>query len=198
VYSERFSLPFIAQLLIAAAERKRPGLGPWTPAVESELQQTFRAELQLLKPRFLELFDDPKHWAHVERTMIDVCFPRYAAEAKRFSELEQRDFGLWRGGDLVARFGYLLAGVAMGFVALRILRMPAAVDATLFLVAIGAPFWPDAQVGFHKRRYAKRIRHIDGDMRQVEEQQRLYPPLMSDAEATHEPEAPKERVGQKG
>src|SRR5690242_2665994 len=100
VYPERFSLPFMSQVVIAAAERKRPGLGPWSPEVEAELLKTVSAELEELKRRFLELFDDRAYWDKVEETVRQVVFPRYAAEAKRFTELERRDFGTWRGGDL--------------------------------------------------------------------------------------------------
>src|SRR6185295_8570757 len=103
---DRFSLPFLAQVVIAAAERKRPGLGPWSPAVEAELVKTFDEELAELKRRFLEVFDDRAYWAKVEETVRQVVLPRYMAEAKRFSDLEQRDFGTWRGGDLVARLTY--------------------------------------------------------------------------------------------
>jgi hypothetical protein len=205
-YSERFSLPFLAQVVIAAAERKRPGLGPWSPQVEAELLKTFGDELAELKRRFFEVFDDQAYWVKVEGTVREVVFPRYAAEAKRFSELEQRDFGTWRGGDLVARLTYALGGLALGtfLVKAPFIPIPQTWDALIFAMAIAAPFLPDAQAWFHRRRYAKRVRAILEDVKEVEAQLSLYPALApvdpaAAVSAPPEAAAPQaERAGKKG
>jgi len=179
VYSERFSLPFLTQVVIAAAERRRPGLGPWSAEVELELAKTFREELDALKPRFFEIFDDHAYWAKVEETMLEVAFPRYLAEAKRFSEAERRDFGTWRGGDLVARLTYALGGFALGTFLVKVpfIPIPETWDALIFAMAIAAPFLPDAQAWFHRKRYARRVKAIVKDVQEVEAQLSLYPAL---------------------
>ncbi|HEY8212095.1 MAG TPA: hypothetical protein VIG99_31655 [Myxococcaceae bacterium] len=179
VYSDRFSLPFLAQVVIAAAERKRPGLGPWSPAVEAELVKTFDEEMAELKRRFLEVFDDQAYWAKVEETVRQVVLPRYVAEAKRFTDLEQGDFGTWRGGDLVARLTYVLGGFALGTFLVKVpfIPIPQTWDALIFAMAIAAPFLPDAQAWFHRRRYAKRVEAIVKDVKEVEAQLSLYPAL---------------------
>ncbi|HVE83778.1 MAG TPA: hypothetical protein VND93_13050 [Myxococcales bacterium] len=208
-YSDRFSLPFLSQVVIAAAERKRPGMGPWTAAVEQELHKTVLAELAELKRRFFEVFDDAAYWAKVEQTVLEVVFPRYAAEAKRFSALEQRDFGTWRGGDLVARLTYALGGFALGTILVKVpfIPIPETWDALIFILAIAAPFLPDAQAWFHRRRYAKRVKAILEDARQVEEQLQLYPQLQGQpqqpVEAVPDSKDPAaagrdDRIGQKG
>lgn len=205
-YSERFSLPFLAQVVVAAAERKRPGLGRWSQAAEAELKKTFDGELAELKRRFLELFDDHAYWAKVEETMQGVVFPRYAAEAKRFSELEQRDFGSWRGGDLVARLSYVLGGFALGVVLVKVpfIPIPETWDALIFALAIAAPFLPDAQAWFHRRRYAKRVNAILEDVKEAEAQLSLYPALAPVVDPVGGAQVPDpalgqpERVGKKG
>ncbi|MGZ6132302.1 MAG: hypothetical protein ACXWLF_09760, partial [Myxococcaceae bacterium] len=95
MYPDRFRLPFLAGVLIAGAERRRPGLGPWSPAVEDQLRAAFRTELEDVRRSFLETFDDPAWFARVEAKLEDVALPRYLAEAKRETALEQRGYGLW-------------------------------------------------------------------------------------------------------
>ncbi|HYV49755.1 MAG TPA: hypothetical protein VFA20_33085 [Myxococcaceae bacterium] len=179
VYSERFSLPFLSQVVIAAAERKRPGLGPWSLEVQAELVKTVAEELAELKRRFFEVYDDQAYWAKVETTILEVVFPRYAAEAKQFTEAEKRHFGAWRGGDLVARITYALGGFALGTFLVKVpwIPIPQTWDALIFAMAIAAPFLPDAQAWFHHRRYARRIKSILKDVEEVEQQMTLYPAL---------------------
>jgi hypothetical protein len=197
-YTERFSLPFLAQVLVAAAERRRPGLGAWGPGAADALRDTFRAELAELERRFLEVFDDPAHWARVEAALMEVCLPRYLAEAERFTALERRDFGVWRGGDLVARITFGLAGLALGAFLARapFIPLPSSWDALFLGLGLAAPFIPDAQVWLHGRRYRGRLKAIIDDMAGAEAQQKLYPPL-SDADASPSTAQP-DRLGQKG
>jgi len=179
VYSERFSLPFLSQVVIAAAERKRPGLGPWSLEVQAELVKTVAEELAELKRRFFEVYDDQAYWAKAENTILEVVFPRYAAEAKQFTEAERRNFGAWRGGDLVARLTYALGGFALGTFLVKVpwIPIPQTWDALIFAMAVAAPFLPDAQAWFHHRRYARRIKAILHDVEEVEQQMTLYPAL---------------------
>jgi hypothetical protein len=205
VYSERFSLPFLAQVVIAAAERKRPGLGPWSLDVQAELVKTVAEELAELKRRFFEVYDDRAYWAKVESTILDVVFPRYAAQAKQFTELEKRDFGSWRGGDLVARLTYALGGFALGTFLVKVpfIPIPETWDALIFALAIAAPFLPDAQAWFHRRRYARRIRQILADVAEVEQQMSMYPalapvdPLAAGDAASESPPGQAERIHKK-
>lgn len=104
MYTERYSIPFLAGVLISALERRRLGLGPWAETSRGELRAIFDSELAAMKSHFFELFDDRDYWDKVERTLSDVCFLRYCAVAEKQTQLEQRDYGLWRGGDLIARW----------------------------------------------------------------------------------------------
>lgn len=208
VYTERFSLPVLTQVLVAAAERKRPGLGAWTEEVAAELKATFQAELAELKRRFFEVFDDRAYWERAERTLIEVCLPRYLAEAQRFTALERREFGVWRGGDLIARITFALAGLAVGtfIVKAPFIPIPTTWDALILALGLGAPFLPDAQVWLHQRRYRRRLKAIVDDMADAEAQLQAYAPLSDgaaglapvvDTESSPRTEQP-ERLRQKG
>lgn len=188
MYSERFSLPFLASLLIAAAERRRPGLGPWTPQVRAELESVFRAELVEVKARFFELFDDKPYWEKLERNLMEVCFARYCTEAERQTRLEQNDYGIWRGGDLIARGVYAIVGLVVGIILVKVpwIPIPETWDLLIVALMILSPFLPDAQVWLAQRRFQKRVAAIVDDMAQAEAQQKLYQPLVPEAHRASE------------
>lgn len=185
MYTERYSIPFLAGILISAAERRRPGLGAWTENVRAELRKVFETELADLRRRFLELFDDKPYWDKVERTLLEVCFPRYCALAQKQTELEQNDYGLWRGGDLVARGTYAAAGLLIGILMVKLpfIPIPQTWDLFAFLTMIGAPFIPELQIWMHKRRYRNGLQSIVVDMRDAEQQLRMYQPLQESKSA---------------
>lgn len=179
MYTDRFSLPFITGVLIAAAERRRPGLGPWSPQTREALREVFAAELAEVRARFFELFDDKGYWERVERTLWDVGFPRYCALAERQTGLERAEYGLWRGGDLIARGTYALVGLVLGLFVVRapFIPIPPTWDVLVLLLMLGGPFLPDLQVRLHRRRFEKTVRAIIYDLHAAGEHQRLYQPL---------------------
>ena len=179
MYSDRFSLPFLAEVSIASAERRRPGLGPWTPKVREALDGVFRAELAEVRARFFELSEDASHWEKVERNLLDVCFPRYCTVAEKQTWLEQHDYGLWRGGDLLARGLYAFLGLMIGFFLVKTpwIPIPTTWDALILAFLLAAPFLPDAQIALKQRRFRKALGAIVEDMREAEAQQKLYQPL---------------------
>jgi hypothetical protein len=189
VYTERFSIPFLAGILISAAERKRPGLGPWSDKAQDEIRALFESELAQMKRQFFELFDDSAYWERVERTLLEVCLPRYCALAQKQTELERRDYGLWRGGDLVARGAYAAAGLLIGIVMVKLpfIPIPQTWDLFAFITMLAGPFVPDAQIWMYKRKHRKRLEAILADMREAEEQLRLYQPLQEPHERALQP-----------
>lgn len=183
MYTDRFSLPFLAEVLISAAERRRPGLGAWSNHTRDTLREVFATELAEVHARFFELFDDKDYWDKVERTLMDVCFLRYSTIAEQQTELERKDYGLWRGGDLIARLSYAAIGFAVGIFVVKVpwIPIPTTWDVLIFLMGLSAPFLPDAQIWVYQRRFGKKLAGIIEDMKAAAEQQRLYQPLQAQA-----------------
>jgi hypothetical protein len=179
VYSERYSIPFLAGALIAAAERRRPGLGAWDENAQQQIRALFESELAQMKAQFLELFDDRAYWSKVEKTLLEVCLPRYCAVAQKQTDLERRDYGLWRGGDLIARGAYAAVGLLVGLLMVKLpfIPIPQTWDLFAFLTMVAGPFVPDAEIWFYKRRHRKALEAIVADMGEAEEQMRLYQPM---------------------
>ena len=203
MYPEHFSLPFITGVLIAAAERRRPGLGAWTPQARAEFEAVFRTELVDIRRQFFELFDDRAYWDKLEKSLFEVALPRYLAAAEPQTALELKNFGLWRGGDLLARIAYMGVGLVVGVTLVKVpfIPIPQTWDFLIFLCMLGAPFIPDLQVGWHKRSFHRALRVIVDDMREAAESSKLYQPLDTGlvADVSGEPEkTPAARDGERG
>jgi hypothetical protein len=200
MYPDRFRLPFLAGVLIAAAERRRPGLGPWSSQVEEQLRNAFDSELEDVRQSFLESFDDPSWFARVEEKVQEIALPRYLVEARRQTELEQRGYGIWRGGDLLSRIVWGLGGFFLGVFLVKapFIPIPTTWDLLAFALLLLCPFIPDAQISLHKRRHRRALQAIVEDLQDAEAKLELYQPLSSpDPTAAVHP-APRKSLRQKG
>jgi hypothetical protein len=192
MYTERFSLEFVSGVLIAAAERRRPGLGPWTPAAREMLREGFVSELDQIEQNFLEVFDDKAYFARLKSAVLEDCFPRYCAVAEKQSLLEARDYGVWRGGDLIARGVFALAGLLIGVVMVEVPFIPIYWKSFSLLTMLAAPFLPEAQIALFNRKHARALKRIVGDMHDAEQTHRLYEsmtPAVHEAEREHAKDA---------
>ena len=190
MYPDRFRLPFLAGVLIAAAERRRPALGPWSPEAEEELRSAFHSELQDVRRSFLESFDDPAWFARVEEKLDEIALPRYLAEARRETELEQRGYGIWRRGDLLSRAVLALGGLCVGafLVKAPFIPIPTTWDLLILAFGLAAPLLPDLQMSVYRRRHRRALRAIVEDLQDAEAKLELYQPLSS-------PDAPESALG---
>jgi hypothetical protein len=200
MYPDRFRLPFLSGVLIAAAERRRPGLGPWSPRVEQQLREAFQTELEDVRKSFLESFDDPAWFSRVEEKIQEIAIPRYLVEGKRQTDLEQRGFGIWRGGDLISRIVWGLGGFALGIFLVKapFIPSPTSWDLLALAMLLLCPFIPDAQIALLKRRHRRALQAIVEDLHDAEAKLELYQPLSSPEPDPSALPAPRSSVRQKG
>jgi hypothetical protein len=80
---------------------------------------------------------------------------------------------------LIARGTYAGAGLIIGvlMVKLPFIPIPQTWDLFAFATMLGGPFIPDVQVWLHKRRYRKGLEAVVKDMKEAEDQLKLYQPL---------------------
>src|SRR5206468_3147241 len=101
---EKYGLAAVGRYLLDQFELRRPGIREWTPEIEASFRQQAEAEIQQMERQLKELeIDDQAYWQRVRRVIDDIILPRYAKAVTDELALQKRDYGLWRGGDLVAR-----------------------------------------------------------------------------------------------
>ena len=108
--------------------------------------------------------DDPSYWAKVRGLLTTVLMPRYASLAREEIKLSRAGYHLWRGGDLVARLAFAAVGLLLGAAAVEIPWIPVQEKWVPWLLFVGGPMLPDAQLWFYRRRHAKRLKQLIADL----------------------------------
>jgi hypothetical protein len=93
----------------------------------------------------------------LDRELETTLASAWRAVAVPFTELEKRRFGLWRGGDLVARLTYVVGGLSLGGLIVWLPFIPIWEKWLPFAMALGGGWLPNAQVMWHRRRYAREL-----------------------------------------
>ncbi len=185
---EKYRLPAVGHFLLEQFELRRPGFREWSPTVEASLRKDAEGELQVMEKQLRELgIDDAGYWQRVRRALDEILVPRYAALASSEIELAKRDYGIWRGGDLIARATFALAGFVLGIICVEVPYIPIQAKWFPALLLVLGPLFPDAVMWLHRRRWRKKLEALIEDLRHASETIDTYRPL---SELTHALEMP--------
>jgi hypothetical protein len=180
---EKYRLAAVGRFLLEQFELRRPGIKEWTPALEASLREQAEAELLQMERQLHELeIDDPQYWQRVRRVVDEILLPRYAKVATEEIALARRDYGIWRGGDLVARGTFALAGFVLGIIAVELPYIPIYQKWFPALLLLGGPMFPDVVLWWYRRRYRKKLDELVADLGKASETLDTYRPL---SELTH-------------
>lgn len=153
--------------VIEHLERRRPAIVGDAATVAAEVEHA----LVPVRKAYAEL-DMPRSYIEALEEEIKAALPaRWLGVAAPFTKLESSRFGLWRGGDVVARLTYVFAGLLIGVLCLRLPFIPIWEKWFPFALAFGAWWLPDLQTRHAKRRYERELGSI------VESLERAQPAL---------------------
>src|SRR5258708_3290466 len=148
---EKYRLAAIGPFLIQQYERRPPGLKEWTPQVEVLFREQAEAELLQMQRQLREMgIDDAQYWPRVRRALDQILIPRYAKLTTEEIALAKRNYGIWRGGDLVARGTFALAGFVLGIIAVEIPYIPVYEKWFPALLLIARPMFPEMGMGWYR------------------------------------------------
>ena len=175
---EKYRLPAVGRFLLEAFERLRPALKTWDASTAAQLEREAATELAQMRQQLTELgVDDPVYWDKVAAAVNKVVIPRYLALARDENEQAGRDYGMWRGGDLIARGTFAAAGLVLGAAAVAIPWIPVTEKWVPWLLFVGGPFLPDAYAWWYRRRYTKKLEALIAELAQAGESLETYRPL---------------------
>src|SRR5229473_7450058 len=175
---EKYGLAAIGRFLIEHFELRRPGIKEWTPEVERSLRRDAETELLQMERQLKELgIDDAPYWQRVRGALDDILLPRYAKLATEEIALAKREYGIWRGGDLVARGTFALAGFILGIIAVEVPYIP--IEAKWFpaLLLVAGPMFPEAVMGWYRWRFRRKLRQMVRDLAKAGGTLDTYRPL---------------------
>jgi hypothetical protein len=154
--TDEFAMRKIAVEVLAHLERHRE-LAVRDP--DSTVREV-EAALAPLRQSYLESELPPSYFHALELELSSVLPVAWRAVAVDFTALEARRFGLWRGGDLVARLVYVLGGMVLGGLLVWLPFIPIWEKWVPFAMAFGGAWLPSAQVVWHRHRYARELGRI--------------------------------------
>lgn len=175
---EKYSLAAVGRYLIESFERRRPSVREWSRELDAALRHEAEDEIAQMERQCAELgVTDPKYWQRVRGAVEDVVIPRYARLAQDEIALANRDYGIWRGGDLVARAAFAAGGFVLGFLMVKSPYIPVWVDWFPAVLLIAGPFFPDGAMWWFRRRYQKKLDLLVSDLAKAGESLETYRPL---------------------
>jgi len=185
---EKYRLAAVGRFLLEQFELRRPGIRQWSPQVEASLRQDAEAELQLMEKQLRELgMDDERYWQRIRRALDEILVPRYAALASAEIDLAKRDYGIWRGGDLIARATFALAGFILGIICVEVPYIPIQAKWFPALLLVLGPLFPDAVMWLHRRRWRRNLEALVADLHRASPTLETYRPLSELTQALEMP-----------
>lgn len=167
---ETFSARRVTADVLSHLERRRPAIVHDTAAIEAEI----RAAIEPIRREYSDIDLPARYLDALERELIATIPARWRQFAEPFTLDERHTFGVWRGGDIVARLAYVGGAALLGFFIVWAPFIPIWEKWVPFALAGGAWFLPDLQIGFRRRRYARQLGELvlqmDLAQRQLERQ----------------------------
>lgn len=161
---DEFSAAKVTTQVLEHLERRRADIVENDERVKAEVKEA-------LVPirRAYEEAELPKAYFDGLETEVLAAVPAaWQAVAQPFTDRERREFGLWRGGDPVARITYVFVALVVGGLCVELPFIPIWEKWFPFVLAVSAWWLPDAQVRWHKRRYARALGGIVATLAQAQ------------------------------
>jgi len=175
---EKHSLAAVAQHLLALFEVRRPGIARWDASALERLEREAEGALRQMEQQCRELgVDDPPHWVRARSVVSEALLPRYARLAETENAAAARDYGMWRGGDLIARASFALCGLVVGAIAVAVPWIPVTEKWVPWALFVLGPFLPDAYSWWYRRRYRRRLEALVLDLAREGATLEAYRPL---------------------
>ena len=175
---DKYSLAAVGRYLIDSFERRRPGLRAWTPQMDAALRIEAEDEILQMERQCQELgIDDRKYWHRVRGAVEDVILPRYKKLAQDEIALANRDYGIWRGGDLVERAGFALVAFILGIIAVETPYIPIYAKWFPALMLVAGPLFPDLAMWWFRQRYQQKLAALVAELAKASKTLETYRPL---------------------
>ena len=142
--------------------------------LEDALMDVARAKLAKIKDAYDEFGGSPVYWADLEKEVLQTAMPQYIAAAREMNTQERTAFGVWRGGDPLARFVFALAGV---MVSLFLLAVPFLRVFELLLaltLAAGGALYPEIKRYTHERRHFRTLNRLVAEAAAYQQNAKLH------------------------
>lgn len=180
MYPERYRLPQVTAHVLALLERRRPAFEAFDEATERTLREEAERALAEAGVQFREVADDPAYWQRLTDAVLGVAWPRWVRIARDQHALERRKYGIWRGGDWIARGAYAGGSLLVAFV-IAVTALPDWLEPLPLAGLLFGPFVPDVRVWWAERRWRGQLQGLVAEMADEQAQRETYLPMKDGA-----------------
>lgn len=142
--------------------------------LEFRLRETAKAKLKQIKAAYDEFGGSPAYWAALEKEVLETALPQYTDAAEKMNALERDGYGVWRGGDPVARFVFALAGLFVGSIIIALPFVPLFEGMFAFALTAAGAVFPEINRYTHERRHYRTLNRLVSDAAQYQQNARLH------------------------
>ncbi len=154
---------------------------------DAEVRTCATEKLAEIKAAYDEFGGSADYWEALEKEVDEVVLPQYVAAARDITDQERNSFGIWRGGDLGARFAFALAGLVIGSIIIKLPFIPIAEDMFAFALTAAGFLYPDLMRFMYERRYTKVLNRLVADSARYQENAHLHYMTSDDIMKAFEP-----------
>jgi hypothetical protein len=151
-----FAAERVAMQVLEHLERQRTTVVADEAAVAREVD----AALAPVEQAYAEAELPAGYFTALAREVRSLVPAAWREVAQPFTERERKEFGVWRGGDPIARITYVFVALAIGGLCVELPFIPIWEKWFPFVLAIAAFWLPNVQVAWHRRRYARALGDI--------------------------------------
>jgi hypothetical protein len=158
--------------VLEECEHRRRGFD--SDEAEFQLLRTAKEKLAKIKKAYDEFGGSHGYWKVLETEVLETAMPQYIAAAREMTALERANFGVWRGGDPMARFAFALGGLFLGsiIIALPFIKIVEAMFA-FALAALGF-IYPELKRFTHERRHFRLLNRLVADATAYQNNAKLH------------------------
>jgi hypothetical protein len=142
--------------------------------LDAPLLGTARERLAKIKAAYEEFGGSSAYWSAVEKEVLETAMPQYIAAAAEMNALEREHYGVWRGGDPIARFVFALAGLIIGSIIIELPFIPIFEVTFAFALTLIGFFYPELKRWTHQRRHFKLLNRLVDDAARYQQNARLH------------------------
>lgn len=162
-----FDLGNVLFAVLQECEHQRLGLLPGEAA--DRLRETARRKLAEVRESYKENGGTERYWRSLEREVLETALPAYIPAAIEQTRLERTNYGLWRGGDPLARVAFGLLGLVLGLLVIVLPpRIPALESTLAVLIVLAGLLYPEIAKAWHDSRH---MRFLNGLVTRAEKYQ---------------------------
>lgn len=154
---------------------------------DSEVRTCAAEKLAEIKAVYDESGGSAVYWEALEKEVDDVVLPQYIVASNLMNGMERNSFGIWRGGDIGARFAFALAGLLIGSIIIALPFIPIFEEMFAFALTAAGFLYPDLKRFMYQRRYMKVLNRLVADSARYQENARLHYMTTQDIKKAFEP-----------